>query len=73
MSLDFKLNGGGGMVMNVDNGVLKSSDSKVTFGGKLKMAGESDDIAHDKFSGDDEGNGHGEQLIETYRQWSIQQ
>jgi hypothetical protein len=41
MSLDFKLNGGGGMVMNVDNGVLKSSDSKVTFGGKLKMAGES--------------------------------
>ena len=42
MSIDFKLNGGGGMVMNVDNGVLKSSDSKVTFGGKLKMAGESD-------------------------------
>jgi len=41
MSLDFKLNGGGGMVMNVDNGVLKSSDSKVTFSGKLKMAGES--------------------------------
>jgi hypothetical protein len=41
MSLDFKLNGAGGMVMNVDNGVLKSSDSKVTFAGKLKMAGES--------------------------------
>jgi hypothetical protein len=41
MSIDFKLNGAGGMVMNVDNGVLKSSDSKVTFGGKLKMASES--------------------------------
>jgi hypothetical protein len=41
MSLDFKLNGGGGMVMNVDKGFLKSSDSKMTFGGKLKMAGES--------------------------------
>ena len=41
MSLDFKLNGGGGMVMNVDKGFLKSSDSKMTFGGKLKMTGES--------------------------------
>jgi hypothetical protein len=41
MSLDFKMNGGGGMLMNVDKGLLKSSDSKVTFGGKLKMAGES--------------------------------
>jgi hypothetical protein len=41
MSLDFKLNGGGGMVMNVDKGFMKSSDSKMTFGGKLKMAGES--------------------------------
>ena len=41
MSLDFKLNGGGGMVMNVDKGFLKSSDSKMTFSGKLKMAGES--------------------------------
>jgi len=41
MSLDFKLNGGGGMVMNVDKGFLKSSDSKMTFGGKLKMYGES--------------------------------
>jgi hypothetical protein len=41
MSLDFKLNGGGGMMMNVDKGVLRSSDSKATFGGKLKMAGES--------------------------------
>src|SRR5262245_43841167 len=41
MSLDFRLNGGGGMVMNVDKGVLRSSDSKATFGGKLKMAGES--------------------------------
>jgi len=41
MSFDFKLNGGGGMLMNVDKGFLKSSDSKMTFGGKLKMAGES--------------------------------
>ena len=41
MSLDFKLNGGGGMVMDVDKGFLKSSDSKMTFGGKLKMASES--------------------------------
>jgi len=41
MSLDVKLNGGGAMVMNVDKGFLKSSDSKMTFGGKLKMAGES--------------------------------
>src|SRR5262245_60838533 len=40
-SFDFKLNGGGGMVMNVDKGFLKSSDSKMTFSGKLKMAGES--------------------------------
>jgi hypothetical protein len=41
MSLDVKLNGGGAMVMNVEKGFLKSSDSKMTFGGKLKMAGES--------------------------------
>jgi hypothetical protein len=41
MSFDFKLNGGGGMVMNVDKGFLKSSDSKMTFSGQLKMAGES--------------------------------
>jgi len=41
MSLDFKLNGGGWMVMDVDKGFLKSSDSKMTFGGKLKMGGES--------------------------------
>ncbi|MBO0725069.1 MAG: hypothetical protein J2P52_05685 [Blastocatellia bacterium] len=41
MSLNFKLNGGGGVVMNVDKGFLKSSDSKMTFDGKLKMAGDS--------------------------------
>ena len=41
MSLDVKLNGGGAMLMNVEKGFLKSSDSKMTFGGKLKMAGES--------------------------------
>ncbi|MBO0861593.1 MAG: hypothetical protein J2P21_24515 [Chloracidobacterium sp.] len=40
MSLDFKLNGGGGVAMNVDKGFLKSSDSKMSFSGKLKMAGE---------------------------------
>jgi hypothetical protein len=37
MSLDFKLNGGGDMVMDIDKGVLKSSDSKATFDGKLKI------------------------------------
>lgn len=41
MSLDFKLNGVGDLVMNVDKGVLKSSDSKATIGGKIKMSGES--------------------------------
>lgn len=41
MSLDFKLSGGGDLVMDVDRGVLKSSDSKTTFGGRLKMTGES--------------------------------
>ncbi|HEY7182429.1 MAG TPA: hypothetical protein VIC84_13465 [Blastocatellia bacterium] len=41
MSLDFKLNGGGGMVMNVDKSFMKSSDSKMTIDGKLKMAGDS--------------------------------
>lgn len=37
MGIDFKLNGGGDLVMNVDKGVLKSSDSKATFGGQVKM------------------------------------
>jgi hypothetical protein len=41
MSLDLKLNGGGDLVMNVDKGVLKSSDSKATFGGKIKTTRES--------------------------------
>jgi hypothetical protein len=41
MSLDLKLNGDGDMVMNVDKGVLKSSDSKATFGGKIKTTRES--------------------------------
>jgi len=41
MSLDFKLNGGGDLVMDIDKGVLKSSNSKATFGGKLKMTGAS--------------------------------
>jgi hypothetical protein len=41
MSLDLKLNGGGDLVMNVDKAVLKSSDSKATLGGKIKMTRES--------------------------------
>jgi len=41
MSLDFKLNGGGDLMMNVDKGVMKLSDTKMTFGGKIKMAAES--------------------------------
>jgi hypothetical protein len=44
MSLDLKLNGGGDMVMNVDKGVLKSSDSKATLGGKIKITSESSEI-----------------------------
>jgi hypothetical protein len=40
MSLDFKLNGGGDLIMDVDKGVLKSSDSKTTFGGRLKITDE---------------------------------
>jgi hypothetical protein len=38
MGLDFTLNGGGALVMNVDKGVLKLSDSKAAFGGQVKMA-----------------------------------
>ncbi len=41
MNVDFKVNGAGDMVMNIDKGVLMSSDSKATFGGKVKMTGES--------------------------------
>lgn len=41
MSLDFKMNGAGDMVMNVDKGVVKSGASTSTFGGKIKMTGES--------------------------------
>lgn len=41
VSLDFKLNGGGDLVMDIDKGVLKSSDSKTTFGGMLKATDES--------------------------------
>ena len=44
MSLDLKLNGGGDLVINVDKGVVKSSDSKATFGGKIKMTSESSEI-----------------------------
>lgn len=41
MSIDFKMKGVGNLVMNVDKGVVKSGDSKATFGGKIKMTGES--------------------------------
>src|SRR5262249_29872214 len=44
MDADFKMDGPGDMVRNVDKGVLKSSDSKATFGGKIKMTGESSEI-----------------------------
>ncbi len=41
MSVDFTMNGAGDLVMNVDKSLVKSSGSKATFGGKIKMAGES--------------------------------
>jgi hypothetical protein len=41
MSLDFKMNGGGGLMMDVDKGIVKSSDSKMTLGGKVKLGAES--------------------------------
>ncbi|HEU0183962.1 MAG TPA: hypothetical protein VFS27_01510 [Blastocatellia bacterium] len=41
MNANFKVSGGGDMVMNVEKGLLKSSDSKITFGGKMKMISES--------------------------------
>src|SRR5882672_323214 len=39
MNIDIKMNGAGVLVMNVDKGVVKSSDVKATFGGRLKMSG----------------------------------
>ncbi len=44
MSLDLKLSGAGGMVMNVDKGVMKSNDLKATFSGKIKMTAESSEV-----------------------------
>jgi hypothetical protein len=41
MNVDFKLNGMGDLVMNVDKGLLMSSESKATFIGKIKLTGES--------------------------------
>jgi hypothetical protein len=41
ISVDFSINGGGDMMMDVDRGVLRSSDVKMTFGGSLKMIDES--------------------------------
>jgi hypothetical protein len=40
MSLDFNINGGGSMVRDLDKGVLRSSETKSTFDGKIKIAGE---------------------------------
>jgi hypothetical protein len=44
MNVDFNMNGGGDTVMNVDKGRLESSNSNMTFGGKLNMAHESSEI-----------------------------
>jgi len=41
MSIDFKINGAGDLVMNVDKGVMNSGNSNATFGGKIQMTGES--------------------------------
>lgn len=41
MNADFNLNGGGDVVMNVEKGTMESTHSKITFGGKLKMANDS--------------------------------
>lgn len=39
MSFDFKMNGAGNTVMNVDKGMIRSSDSAGTFSGGVKIAG----------------------------------
>jgi hypothetical protein len=39
--VNFSINGGGDMMMDVDRGVLRLSDVKMTFGGSLKMIDES--------------------------------
>jgi hypothetical protein len=39
MSIDIKLNGGGTSLSNLDKGFLKSSESKSTFGGPIRMNG----------------------------------
>lgn len=36
MNLDFKISGGGSMLMNLERGFAKSSESKATFEGKIK-------------------------------------
>ena len=40
MSLDFKINGGGAMQTNLDRGIVRSSETKATFDGKIKITGE---------------------------------
>lgn len=44
MRVDFKLSGGGAVVMDIDRGVMRSSDSKAIFGGQLKMTGAAGEI-----------------------------
>lgn len=39
MSFDFKINGAGASVINIDKGLMKSSDSSGTFSGRIKMVG----------------------------------
>jgi len=38
MTIDFTMSGGGSMLVNVVKGVLRSSESNATFGGKISMA-----------------------------------
>jgi hypothetical protein len=41
MNLDFKMSGTGSMVKDIDKGVLRSSESTATLGGKVKMSADS--------------------------------
>jgi hypothetical protein len=41
MNLDFKMSGDGFLVKDIDKGVLRSSESTATFGGKVKMSADS--------------------------------
>jgi hypothetical protein len=41
MSLDFNINGGGAMVRDLDKGLVRTSDTKAAFEGKIKITAES--------------------------------